>query len=175
LEVKAINPEQQAWFVLQTRSQHEGRVEQALKRQGLEIFLPRIIVPSRRRDRKILLKSPLFPGYLFILSNLEYPPGPEILKTTGAVRLLGINGKAVPVPQERIESIKAIVENAQPYYPWPYLESGRQVRIAEGPLTGVVGTIIKRQEKKRRLVVSVDLFRRSLAVELEEEAVEFWQ
>ena len=42
----------------------------------------------------------------------------------------------------------------------------------EGPLAGTIGIILRRQEKRRHLVVAVELFQRSVAVELEDEAVE---
>ena len=71
-----------------------------------------------------------------------------------------------------MDSIKAIVDSDRPYYPWAYLGQGQQVRIMEGPLSGTIGIILRRREKKRRLVVAVELFQRSVAVELEDEAVE---
>ena len=170
----AFDVQEPAWYVIHTRSRHEVKVELALQQKGLEIFLPRLIVASRRRDRRLLLKVPLFPGYLFVHSRLTSPTFHEIIRLSGVVRLLGVNGRPKPVPAEKVESIKAIVAVDRPYYAWPMLQRGMQVRISEGPLTGVVGIILSRRDRKRRLVVAVDLFQRSVAVELEEEAVEPW-
>jgi transcription antitermination factor NusG len=163
-----------AWYVIQTRSRHEAKVELALRQKGMEIFLPRITVPSRRMDRSLLLELPLFPGYLFVHSELDTPAYHQIIKVKGVVRLLGNNGAAYPVPVEKVRSIKTIVEGSHIYYPWKYLENGMQVRVLEGPLAGAIGVILKKKEKKRRLVVAVELFQRSVAVELEDEAVERW-
>jgi len=159
------------WYVIHTRSRHEDKVEFSLLHKGLEIFLPRITVRSRRQDRRIYLEVPLFPGYLFVHSDLESRAYYEIIRLPGVVRLLGINGRPSPVPLEKIESIKTILASDRPYSPWNYLGQGKQVRILEGPLAGVIGIILKRREKKRRLVVAVELFQRSVAVELEDEAV----
>jgi len=41
-------------------------------------------------------------------------------------------------------------------------------------LSGTIGIILRRREKKRHLVVEVEMFRRSVAVELEDEAVELY-
>jgi transcription antitermination factor NusG len=164
-----------AWYVIHARHQHEAKVELALQRKGLEIFLPRITVRSRRRDRKLLLEVPLFPGYLFVHGILDDQNYYEIIKQQSVVRLLG--SKSVlptPVPAEVVASIHAIVDNQQPYYLWPYLHSGKKVCIMEGPLAGTVGVIVRTLDKKRRLVVAVELFQRSVAVELEEEVVEPW-
>jgi len=162
-----------SWYGIYTMSRHEAKVEQALQKKGLEVFLPRVITNSRRRDRKLLLKLPLFPGYIFVHTNLETNDYYEILKAPGVVRLLG-NGSPAPLPGETIDSIKTIVESDQPFYPWPYLQTGSRVRVLDGPLTGTVGIILERKEKKRRLVVSVEMFQRSVAVELDDGAVEGW-
>lgn len=163
-----------AWYVVQTRSRHEPKVELALLQKGIEIFLPRIVVPSRRRDRKLLLNLPLFPGYLFVHADLVTSVYHEIIKQPGVVRLLWRNGNHRSVSNEKIESIKVIVESDRPYYPCGYIDSGKRVRILDGPLNGAVGIIERRLDKKRRLVVAIELFQRSVAVELDEEMVECW-
>lgn len=160
------------WYVIHARNKHEAKVELALRQKGLEIFLPRITVRSRRQDRRVFLQVPLFPSYLFVRTVLDPDAYYEIIKHPGVVRLLGINGCPGIVPPEKVESIKAIVASNRTYYPWAYLGQGRQVRIMEGPLSGTVGTILRRRGKKHRLVVAVELFQRSVAVELEDEAVE---
>ncbi len=163
-----------AWYVIHTRSRHEAKVELALQQKGLEVFLPRMVVASRRRDRRLLLQVPLFPGYLFVHTWPTSPTFHEIIRLRGVVRLLGVKGRPQPVAVERVESLKAIVASDRPYYPWRMLQRGMQVRISEGPLTGTVGIILRLRDRKRRLVVGVELFQRSVAVELEEEGVEPW-
>lgn len=161
------------WYAVHTQSRHEAKVEAALQHKGLEAFLPRVITASRRRDRRILIKLPLFPGYIFVRTSLVTWEYYEILKAPGVVRLLG-NGRPFPVPEETIDSVRAIVNSDQPFYPWRYLKAGNRVRVAEGPLVGTVGVIMAQKDKKRRLIVSVELFQRSVAVELDCEAVEHW-
>jgi transcription termination/antitermination protein NusG len=167
-----VSVSQPAWYVIHARSQCEARVESALERQGLEIFLPRITVRSRRKDRRLFLQVPLFTGYLFVRTDLEPQTYYEIIKLPWVVRLVGVNGCPGKVPLEQVDSIKTIVASERPYAPWAYLKRGRQVRIMEGPLAGTVGTILRRRENKQRLVVAVELFQRAVAVELEDEAVE---
>jgi len=161
------------WYAIYTQCRHEARVESALQRNGLEVFLPRVTTRSRRRDRKLLLKLPLFPGYIFVRTSLTASEYHNIIKAPGVVRLLG-NGSPIPVPEETIDSVKAIVDSDQPFYPWPYLKSGNMVRVLAGPLAGVIGVILGSKEKKHRLIVSVELFQRSVAVDLDDDAVEPW-
>ncbi|MCL4501564.1 MAG: hypothetical protein M1438_06865 [Deltaproteobacteria bacterium] len=163
------------WYVVHARHQHEAKVAVTLQRQGLEVFLPRITIRSRRQDRKILLEVPLFPCYLFVQGPLDDHSYFEIIKQKSVVRLLGgKSGFPTPVPAEVVASISTIAANHRPYYPWPYLQRGKKVCIMEGPLAGTVGVVVRPLDKKRRLIVAVDLFQRSVAVELEDEAVEPW-
>jgi transcriptional antiterminator NusG len=170
----SLAPEHPAWYVIHTRSLHEAKVEARLLQKNLEIFLPRVFKPSRRRDRKKLLHVPLFPGYLFVHINLEPSAYLDIITIRSVVRILGMEDRCVPVPYATVESIRTIVDQKRPYYCWPYLEQGKIVRIIDGPLAGVTGTVVRHRDKKRRLVVAIELFRRALAVDLEDEAVEPW-
>ncbi|MCP4692338.1 MAG: transcriptional antiterminator, partial [Desulfobacterales bacterium] len=76
-----------AWYVLHTKSRFENVVYDGLLKKTLETFLPRIKTRSRRRDRKMMIQTPLFPGYLFVKTDLHPVRHLEILKTAGAVRL----------------------------------------------------------------------------------------
>ena len=160
----------ECWYVIQSKPQKESLLYEQLCLREIEAYYPCIRVkPVNPRARKI--KS-YFPGYLFVRTVLDPRAYYEIIRHPGVVRLLGINGCPGIVPPEQVDSIQAIVASDRTYYPWAYLGQGRQVRIMEGPLSGTVGTILRRRGNKPRLVVAVELFQRSVAVELENEAVE---
>lgn len=167
----ALDQTQPAWYVIQTFSNHEGKVENGLLKKGFEIFLPRVTVCSRRKDRKKLLNTPLFPGYLFVHTVIWPKDFYKIIKMPGVVRLLGIKGRIVPVSLETIESIKTTIASGRLYYPWNNLAPGMRVMVAEGPLEGAVGVILRTRGKKR-LVISVELMNVAVVVELENDAVE---
>ena len=169
--LKMAGIDELAWYVIHAQTRKESEVEMALQRQGLEIFLPMVTIPSRRRDRKITLRVPLFPGYLFINAQLDTTVFHKIIKAHHVFRLLG-NGRPAPIPEAEVAALKTIVSGDRPYYPWTFLEKGKGVRVIDGPLAGVEGIVIEMREQKRRLVVSVELFRRSVAVELADDAVE---
>jgi transcription termination/antitermination protein NusG len=161
------------WYVIQTHCRTETRVQLALERKGLEVFLPQMIIPRMRRGRKVMVHLPLFQSYLFVHTPIDARVFHQIIKVDGVMRFLG-QGDPAPVPAEQIASIRTIVEGDRHYYPWRYLEKGKKVRVIDGPMAGMVGTLITRKDKSRRLVVAVELFQRSVAVELDSEAVERW-
>ena len=161
------------WYVIQTHCRTETRVQLALQRKGLDVFLPQMIIPRMRRGRKVMVHLPLFQSYLFVHTHIDSTVFHQIIRVDGVIRFLG-NGDPALVPPEQIESIRTIVDGDRHYYPWRYMEKGMRMRVIDGPMAGVVGTLIARKDKQRRLVVAVELFQRAVAVELDCEALERW-
>lgn len=162
------------WYVVQTHGRTEGRVHLALQRKGLEVFFPQVVIHRMRQGRKVQMHLPLFPNYLFVQTLINPQVFHQIIKVNGVIRFLGHRGPD-PVPAEQIESIRTVVAGDRYYYPWRYLEKGKKVRVIDGPLAGVVGILVARKEKQRRLVVAVEMFQRSVTVDLENESVERWE
>ncbi len=163
---------QPSWYVVHTRSRQEVKVQTGLELKGLETFLPRVTVRSRRRDRLQMLEAPLFPGYLFVHTDLNDWAHFNIIRNQGVVRILGIKGQYTPVLEDTVTSLRTLVNSGQPVFPWSKLTPGKRVRVVDGPLTGATGVILRNSKGKRRLVVAVELLGRSVCAELAEETVE---
>jgi transcription antitermination factor NusG len=156
------------WFAVWTRSQCEPKVEEILRRKHFQVFLPRVQVPSRRRDRHVILRSPLFPGYLF----LRFAPSREtylsVAGTDGVVRILGERWDHLhPVPDDQVEAVQRIVTRARGARAVPWIRLGDRVRIVAGPLAGLEGLVQGWRGGRATFVVSVDLLQRSVATEVE--------
>lgn len=159
-----------SWYAAYTKCNHERAVKKQLTDKGIVTFLPTIIVPSRRRDRKVLIKKPLFPNYLFVELDSNHDNWMKTFRTPGLVKICG-NGRPTPVPVEDITSIRIFVNSDRNLYPLPYLEVGARVQVISGPLTGAIGVLIKEDRKHRRLVVSVELMGQSVAATLFDDEV----
>ena len=155
------------WYAVHTSSRHEDMVYMRLDAKEIQVFLPKIEVWSKRKDRKKRIRIPLFRGYLFVHVELDKHIWLEILKTPGVARIVGNQKEPLPIPEEQISSIRILLDNDVLLTPVPYLQIGQMVRIVHGPLTGVEGILLKTDTKKNKLVVSVDLLKRSLCVELD--------
>jgi len=160
------------WYAIYTRSRHEQKVYDRLLRKEIETFLPMIERWSRRRDRRKKIKLPLFPGYLFARTPMDAHSHIEILKTDSVVRILGNDGKPAPIPDGQIHAIQFLIKNGLTVTPCAYLKEGMRVRVVNGPLIGIVGILLKTQHKKHRLVLSVDIIKESVSVEIDELDVE---
>lgn len=161
------------WFAVWTRSQCEPKVEEGLRRRGMEAYLPRVRVPSRRRDRRLVLEQPLFPGYVF----LHFVPSREryvrVASTDGVVRILGDRWDELhAVPDEQVDAVRRLVETGGGIRPVPWVRVGDRVRIVAGPLAGLEGLVQAWRAGRATFVVSVDLLQRSVAVEVEAGALE---
>lgn len=157
------------WHALYTRHQHEKVVAQALSGKGFEVFLPLYSAVRRWKDRQKELSLPLFPSYVFIQGGLDRML--NIVTTPGVHALVGWGGRPAVVPQEEIEAVRRMVQSAIQVEPHPYLKSGDWVRIKSGPLEGIRG-ILLRKKSVYRLVLSVEMLEKSVAVEVDVSAVE---
>lgn len=153
------------WFALHVRSRHEVIVAAILENKGYDKFLP--MYRSRRlwSDRIVHLELPLFPGYVFCRFDLNDRRVP-ILTTPGVVRIVGAANHPVPMDDGEIAAIQVIIKSGFLAEPWPYLRLGNLVRIQYGALSGLEGILVEKK-KRHRLVVSVTLLQRSVAVEID--------
>jgi transcription elongation factor/antiterminator RfaH len=169
-----IDPLIRAWYVLHTRSRFESVVNEALEKKAKEVFLPKILVKSTRRDRKAMIRVPLFPGYVFVKTDLDPREHLDILKTVGAVRLIGSQEGPVSVPDATIESLKIMVMADQTVTTGQKYRKGDRVVVVRGPFTGVTGIFI-RYKGNDRVVVNIDALGQSAGVEVDEDDVEVVQ
>ena len=156
------------WFALQVRVRHEFDVTVHLGGKGYEWFLPLYKQRKRWSDRIKHVDAPLFPGYVFCRFN----PNDRlpILKTPSVTQIVGYSRVPVAVDENEIEAIRRLVTSGVPNFPCAYLEVGSRVRIDAGALRGLEG-ILTDVKGKRRLVLSITLLQRSVAVEIDSAAV----
>lgn len=159
------------WFVLHTRSRFENVVNEGLLKKSFEVFLPKVQVQSRRRDRKLMIRVPVFPGYLFVRSDLNPYEHIEIVKTVGAVRLVGTKDGPVPVTDDTIDSLKIMVDCDTPIVIGKRLVKGDKVVVVHGPFTGVIGTFVS-YRGKGRVVINIEALGQTAGVDVDAEDIE---
>ena len=163
------NPEL-AWYALYTRHQHEKTVARALSRKGFETFLPLYACDHRWADRTKEVSLPLFPCYVFVRGRfVGYEL--QIVSTPGVYAFLLCAGRAAMIPDAEIDGVRRMVEGSLRIEPHPFLKCGDWVRIKCGLLAGLEG-ILYRKKNLYRLVLSVELLQKSVAVEVDASMVE---
>jgi transcription antitermination factor NusG len=118
-----------------------------------------------------MIQVPLFPGYLFVRTDLRPDRHLEIVKTVGAVRLIGTKDGPVPVPDDTISSLEIMVSTELPVATGSRLRKGDRVVVVSGPFAGVTGTFV-RYRGKGRVVVNIEALGQYAGVEVDEGDVE---
>src|SRR5215467_7246564 len=148
------------WFALRVRSNFEQTAAASLRGKGYEQLLP--TYKARRGE------APIFPGYIFAQFNPEARL--PVLMTPGVVHIVGVGKTPAPVDDAEMAGIRRIAESGIPARPWPFTKIGQKVKIRRGALEGVEGLLLE-VKNRNRLVVSITLLQRSLAVELDDDWV----
>jgi transcription antitermination factor NusG len=154
------------WYALYTRSRFEKKMLSELSDRRIEVFLPMREMLSRWKDRKKRIWIPLFPGYIFV-NHVDTPENRfRILNIPGAVRFVGFEGHADPVPEEQIQHIRKFLEASISIDPYPYMQVGAKVEVIAGPLKGIQGLLVEKRGKFR-FVLQVELIRQAISVEID--------
>jgi transcription antitermination factor NusG len=157
------------WYAIRVRSNAEKTVFNALGHKGYDPYLPLYRKRTQWSDRVKDLECALFPGYVFCPLDLAHRHA--LLSTPGVVSLVGFGGTAVPIPASEIESVRTAVSSGLPSVPWPFIKEGDRVRVCRGSMKGLEGLLV--QDRGRcRVLVSVELLQRSIAVEIDRDWVE---
>lgn len=154
------------WYALSVAPKHEKSVHAILQNKNLESFLPTYWVRKRWSDRRKEIELPLFPGYVFCRFHyLECRT--EVLRTQGVRAVVGC-GRPEPVEEVEIAHIQKTVASGLPVLPWSYVRVGERVRISSGAMEGVEGIVLREKGNNvLRVVISVHLLQRSVAVEID--------
>ncbi|MFZ3210362.1 MAG: UpxY family transcription antiterminator [Terriglobales bacterium] len=157
--------DQLRWYAVYTKSRHEKRIKEQLDSQSLESFLPLYETVHRWKDRRVLVRLPVFSGYLFVRMVLAEHRKP-VVTVPGVVNLVGRPGCPTPIEDHEIEALRLCSVRGQNMMPHAYLTAGRRVRVRQGPLADMEGILVRRKGKSR-LILSVQLIARAVAVEVD--------
>ncbi len=160
------------WYAIYVQVNHEKEVVKRLEGKEVECFLPVMETWSKRRDRRKKIHLPMFPGYVFVHVLLNSHANLTIVKTPGAISLLHNSEGPLTIPSYQIENLQTMMRSVEPLQVHPYLKEGDWVQVVRGPLAGCIGILNRADPKRGRLIVSVDIIKKSVSVELDLEDVE---
>ncbi len=161
------------WFALRVKSNYEKSVAFRLRNMGYAEFLPLYRRLRRWPTGQRVVSLPLFPGYLF--SSFDPEERQPILKIPGVLHIVSSQSIPVPVDSGELSAVRRVLESPQFSEPWPFLNVGDRVLLVRGPLAGIRGVLIRVEERSYRVIVSVALLQRSLAVEVDRDWIRIVQ
>jgi len=156
------------WYAVQTKARAEEQVALRLRAVSrLRVFVPKLAVPRRRRNRRITAIEMLFPSYLFVHMTLDPGRWYAVKWTPGVRGIVGTGDVPVPVPDEAIQLLVGRCL-AEEIIPWrPVYAVGTHVRITHGPFAGLVGILERPATRQERVRVLLNLLGGCVPVEVE--------
>jgi transcription termination/antitermination protein NusG len=152
------------WFALRTRYRHEHLVRDQLLAKGIEPFLPTVTRWSRWKDRKKRIQWPLFEGYCF--ARFDPSARLSVVSCVGVIEIVSSEKRPAVIPDHEIDGVRRLVASGLAYDPHPFLREGASARVVRGPLSGVVGRLV-RKGAKARLVLSVELVQAAVSIDVD--------
>jgi len=163
-----IAPGISKWYALQVRSRWEASTASVLTGKGYQTLVPTYKIRKSWSGKPKEITAPLFPGY--VLCQFDVHDRLPVLITAGVVSVVGRGKTPVPVDDTEISAIQTLVASGCRAEPWPFLEIGQRVRIERDALQGTEGILIQ-FKGNHRIVLSVSLLRRSVALEIDRSCV----
>jgi len=157
------------WFAVFVKARSEMSVATALGTKGFEQFVPTHRESHQWSDRLKHVEIPLFTRYVFCRFDGRFRL--PVLTTPGVISIVGTPAGPAVIEQQEIDALKQVQSSGATCHPWPFLQSGTRVRVRRGALSGVEGLFV-RSRKGDRLVLSVMVLERSVAVEVDATSIE---
>jgi transcription antitermination factor NusG len=159
------------WYAVSTQSRQEKVAANTLQALGIKHFLPLQLQKRQWSDRIRVINVPLFPGYLFVHIDPWSSRKLEVLKAPGVTRFVGDRTGPSPIEDAEIEGIRDLLHCGVEFSPHPFLKQGDRVRVVRGALAGMEGILV-RAGSRSRMVISIEIIHRSLAITVSERDVE---
>ena len=141
------------WYVLQSKVRHEVVAERNLCNQAFNTFLPLLKVKRQMRGRGQSVCEPMFPGYLFVELDLDTQNIAPIRSTRGVVRLVRLGAALQPFPESLLQVLmRAQTASGEVIDPSSMYETGDEVRLISGPMSGLKA-IFKARNSQERVIL----------------------
>lgn len=147
-----LSSETPRWFAIVTKYKCEKSVLRALTIKGVKVCVPQQEIIRQHGSRKRKLTLPVISCYAFVkITSREYV---KVLETENVARFVSFNKKLISIPDEEIEMLKRIADGySQPVASTPLsYQKGDEVEIVSGRLTGLKGSLISIQGKRKFVV-----------------------
>jgi len=157
--------ESSSWFVLHTLSRQEKQLSEDLGKRFIRHYLPLIPRTHFYGRRKVVAELPLFPGYLFLLGNIDQA---YMADRTGRV------ARIIPVFDQNelnweLRNLQIALQRNAVLDLYPNLRSGARVEVRAGPFRRLQGIVEERlaKQKKNRLILQITTLGKGVSLEID--------
>jgi len=156
--------DERRWYRVYSKPQKEEFAQSQLRSKGLEVFLPRLLLPNNGKKHKRIV--PLFPNYLFTRINIHSAEYGYTIWSPGVKRLVSFNGIPAPIESDIVDYLMKQTNTEGLIPARSNLRVGQEVRIDGGPFDGLNGIIQEPPNAKGRVRVLLRLLNRPIKAEI---------
>ncbi|MEA4912795.1 MAG: transcription termination/antitermination protein NusG [Oscillospiraceae bacterium] len=159
------------WYVVHTYSGYENKVatnlEKLVENRRLHEFIEEVKIPTEKvieiKDNKRKeVERKIFPGYVLVKMTMTDESWYVVRNTRGVTGFVGTTTKPIPLTQAEVDKLGVETKEIVIDY-----AVGDNVKVAEGPLAGFIGTVEEIDREKQKVKVKVSMFGRETSAELE--------
>lgn len=159
------------WKALYVASRAEKKINDRLKEDGIESYLPLKKEKKQWSDRKKIVITPLISGYVFVKVNEQTRE--KVFSVKGVLQYVRYNGGDAIIREEEINAMKSIEEKG--YYAegrsGSELNEGDLAVIKYGPFKGLQGKI-EAKNSESLYTISISSIGYSLTIKIPNEVLE---
>ena len=166
------------YYVIQVKTGGEEiflrSAKEAISNTETRIFWPRRKLNIRKKGRNREVVSAIFPGYVFIeTESLSNDTFWALRRSIGFYKFLRSNNDLQALAGQDKELLMhflragEVIERSKVYF-----DENNRIRIVEGALKGLEGSIVKVDRRKRRAKVSLSLYEDSFLIDFGFELME---
>lgn len=148
------------WYVAHVRSRQEKVLARFLRERSIPFYLPLTPHEIRAGGRTRTSYLPLFPGYVFFRGRRSGRD--TVVRSDLAVNILDVDDQELIGSELR--QLRQLQLSGASFIHYDAILPGEPVRVTEGVFAGYRGVVV-RSARGDRLVVSVSLLRKNVAVE----------
>lgn len=163
--IDPINQLTKRWYVIYTKPHNEDLAREQLENKNIFVFLPKIREVRFRNDKLREAVQPLFPSYIFAQFTIpdEYY---DVKWARGVKRIVGSGDLPTPLDDSIVVFLRDQADHEGLIQPQPRIRQGDKVRVKQGPLEGLWGTVQGEIDGKGRVKVLMDILHAGAKIEL---------
>jgi len=158
------------WYAVQSLPRREVGAQGQLEAQGFRTFLPRVAATTRHGGKLRTVRVPAFPGYLFVILDLDRDRWRSVNGTFGVARLIMGEDRPLAVPRGVVEALLDYVDDTGLCRFDRDLCVGQSVRVIAGPFAQALGQLV-RVDDQGRVRVLLEIMGGKISASLERSAL----
>ena len=142
------------WYLAYCKPKEEARARAYLEAQGIESYYPMVEIEKLRRGKRVPVREPMFPNYLFIYVDLEEVTPVTLKSTRGISRIIHFGREWTSISSQLVYQLMSRDDSDEARASYASLPTqGDKVLIESGPLAGFEAIYLEPDGDKRAILL----------------------